>query len=157
MGHGTTWEAALAEVSGPRSRYAIIESEIDRRRCKIFEHTPPSLRAIFDTGRERSQDICLVYEDERRSFAEVMAKIDALAAAHARRSCSRGQDPQASASRRTAGRARRLMTRRGPGPWRRPSRACCRNGKPKQIQRLRKPPGKKFAKRITSAPKGAPD
>jgi long-chain acyl-CoA synthetase len=81
LGQGTTWEAAVAEVTGPGGRYAIIETEIDGRRCKIFEHAPPSLRAVFDIGRKRGQDICLVYEDERWSFAQVMTKIDALAAA----------------------------------------------------------------------------
>jgi len=81
MGQGTSWEQAVAAVTGSGAHYAIAETEIDGRRCKVFENAPPSLRAIFDTGRGRGQDICLVYEDERWSFAEVMAKIDALAAA----------------------------------------------------------------------------
>jgi long-chain acyl-CoA synthetase len=76
-----SWEEALAMVTAPGSRFAIVDAEIDGRRYKVFENAPPSLRAVFDSGRERGEDICLVYEDERWSFAQVMAKIDALAAA----------------------------------------------------------------------------
>ncbi|MBW1686130.1 MAG: long-chain fatty acid--CoA ligase, partial [Deltaproteobacteria bacterium] len=70
MAQGTSWEAALAALTGPGGRFAIVETEIDGRPCRIFENAPPSLRTIFDTGRGRGQDICLVYEDERWSFAQ---------------------------------------------------------------------------------------
>jgi long-chain acyl-CoA synthetase len=80
MGQGLTREEAVAAVTAAGSRFAIVEMEIDGRRCKVFEHAPASLRGVFDTGREHGEDICLVYEDERWSFAQVTAKIDALAA-----------------------------------------------------------------------------
>ncbi len=80
MGQELTWEEAVAAFTAPGSHFAIGETEIDGRRCRVFEHAPASLRAVFDTGRERGEDICLVYEDERWSFAQVMAKIDAFAA-----------------------------------------------------------------------------
>jgi len=81
MDHGMTWEAAVAALTGPGGRFAIVDTEIDGRHCRIFENAPPTLRDLFDTGRGRGEDICLVYEDERWSFAQTMAKIDALAAA----------------------------------------------------------------------------
>jgi len=80
MSQGMTWEEAVAAFTAPGTRFAIGETEIDGRRCKVFENAPASLRDVFDTGRELGDDICLVYEDERWSFAQVMAKIDALAA-----------------------------------------------------------------------------
>jgi long-chain acyl-CoA synthetase len=75
-----TWEEAVAAFTAPGTRYAIGEAEIDGRRCRVFERAPASLRTVFDTGRKLEDDICLVYEDERWTFADVMAKIDALGA-----------------------------------------------------------------------------
>jgi long-chain acyl-CoA synthetase len=80
MGEGMTWEEAVAAFTAPGSRFAIGETEIDGRRSRVFERAPASLRAVFDIGRELGEDICLVYEDERWSFAQMMAKIDGLAA-----------------------------------------------------------------------------
>jgi len=80
MGQGLSWEKAVAAVTAAGSGFAIVEAEIDGRRCRVFEHAPASLRAVFDSGRERGEDICLIYEDERWSFGQVMAKIDALGA-----------------------------------------------------------------------------
>jgi len=46
----------------------------------IFPQAPTSLRALFDTARERGDEIFLVYENERWSFGDVMAHVDAVAA-----------------------------------------------------------------------------
>ena len=46
----------------------------------MYEHIFPSLRTLFDTARGRGDDTFLVYEDERLSFADVMAEVDAIAA-----------------------------------------------------------------------------
>ena len=51
------------------------------QRLRVFSRTPPSLRALFATARARGEAIFLVYEDERWSFADVMARVDALGAA----------------------------------------------------------------------------
>jgi long-chain acyl-CoA synthetase len=80
MGQELTWEEAVAAITAAGSPFAIVETEIDRLRYRVFEHAPGSLRAVFDSGRGRGEDVCLVYEDERWSFAQVMAKIDAFAA-----------------------------------------------------------------------------
>jgi long-chain acyl-CoA synthetase len=71
-----TWEEACARVSAPGSPFEIIEDEQGNRR---FRHAPPNLRTLFDSAREGGDDIFIVYEDERLSFNEVFAQIDALA------------------------------------------------------------------------------
>jgi long-chain acyl-CoA synthetase len=80
MSEEMTWEEAVAAVTAPGGRFGIVEAEIDGRRYKVFESTPPSLRAFFELARGHGEEISLAYEDERWSFAEVRAKIDALAA-----------------------------------------------------------------------------
>ena len=72
---------ALAQLTGPGSFYEIVEAEIRGQRLKVFANTPPSLRALFDLARLRGDQTFLVYEDERLSFAEWIAKVDALGAA----------------------------------------------------------------------------
>jgi long-chain acyl-CoA synthetase len=71
-----TWEEACARVSGPGSPYEIIEDEHGKRR---FKHAPPNLRTVFDIARTGGDDIFLVFEDERWTFDQVFAQIDALA------------------------------------------------------------------------------
>jgi long-chain acyl-CoA synthetase len=80
MSQGLSWEEAVAAVTAPGSRFSIVEKEINGLRYRVFEHAPASMRAVFGAGRLHGEEICLVYEDERWSFAQVMAKIDALAA-----------------------------------------------------------------------------
>ncbi len=77
---GLTFDAALALLTGPGKPFAIVEAEIDGRPYRVFEHTPPSLRAVFDKARAHGDQVFLVYEDERLTFTEVMARVDALAA-----------------------------------------------------------------------------
>ncbi len=73
-----TWEEACARVCAPGSPFEILEDDHGNRR---FKNAPPNLRGIFDIAREGGDDVFLVYEDERLSFNEVFAQIDALAAA----------------------------------------------------------------------------
>ena len=44
-----------------------------------FKHVPPSLRELL-TARRGSEDVFLVYEDERWTFRQVLEQVDALAA-----------------------------------------------------------------------------
>jgi long-chain acyl-CoA synthetase len=76
-----TYEEAVAEVTAPGSPFATSTAEIGGHTYTVFTHTPPSLRALFDLARARGDRTFLVYEDERWSFAEFVARIDALAAA----------------------------------------------------------------------------
>ncbi len=80
MSEAMKWDEAVAEVTKPGGRFGLVEREIDGCGYQVFENLPPSLRALFDSGRARGDEIWLVYEDERWTFAEVMARIDAMAA-----------------------------------------------------------------------------
>ncbi|HEY4609554.1 MAG TPA: class I adenylate-forming enzyme family protein, partial [Ilumatobacteraceae bacterium] len=70
-----TWEAAVARVGASGSPFEFVEDERGDRR---FKHAPPNLRTLFDLARDGGDEIFLVYEDERWSFGEVFARIDAL-------------------------------------------------------------------------------
>ncbi|RIL00838.1 MAG: fatty acid--CoA ligase [Proteobacteria bacterium] len=78
---GMRWDEAVAAATGPGGPFEIAEADVLGRRTKVFAKAPPSLRALFDGARSRGGEIFLVYEDERWSFAETMAKVDALGAA----------------------------------------------------------------------------
>jgi len=77
---GLTFDEAVAAVTAPGQTFSIIEADVLGQRLKVFEHTPPSMRALFDSMRARGDQTFLVYEDERLSFAEVMAQADAIGA-----------------------------------------------------------------------------
>ncbi|HSB86231.1 MAG TPA: class I adenylate-forming enzyme family protein [Ilumatobacteraceae bacterium] len=70
-----SWEAACAQVGAPGSPFEIVE---DERGNRSFKHAPANLRTLFDIARLGGDEIFLVYEDERWSFNEVFARIDAL-------------------------------------------------------------------------------
>ncbi|MCU0670318.1 MAG: long-chain fatty acid--CoA ligase, partial [Myxococcota bacterium] len=80
-----SWQEAAAAATGPGKPYEIVEADVLGRRTKVFKNAAPSLRALFDTARARGDETFLVYEDERWSFADTMARVDALAAALALR------------------------------------------------------------------------
>lgn len=75
-----SYAEAVARVTGPGGLFEIVETTLDGQRLKVFKNTPPSLRALFGAARARGDATFLVYEDERLSFAEVMSRVDALAA-----------------------------------------------------------------------------
>jgi long-chain acyl-CoA synthetase len=81
MAQAKSWEEAVAELTAPGAPFAIAEAVVRGQRLRVFERTPPSLRALFDGARSRGADVFLVYEDERWDFARVMAGVDELAAA----------------------------------------------------------------------------
>ncbi len=77
---GASWDEAVAALTGPGGRFEIVEREVRGLRTRVFANAPPSLRALFDVSRGRGDDVFLVYEDERWSFARVMEHTDAVAA-----------------------------------------------------------------------------
>jgi len=76
-----TWSEAVATVTGPGGLFEIVDGEVGGQKLRLFKSTPPSLRALFSATRARGDATFLVYEDERWSFGQVMAKVDALGAA----------------------------------------------------------------------------
>jgi long-chain acyl-CoA synthetase len=77
---GLSWEDALARLTAPGAPFALGRAEVGGQTLTVFEKTPPSLRALFDTARGRADALFLVYEDERWTFGEAMAQVDALGA-----------------------------------------------------------------------------
>ena len=75
-----SYDEAAAAVTAPGERYEVETIEVGGVEVKAFKNAPPSLRAIFASARTRGDEIFLVYEDERWSFAEVMRHVDAMAA-----------------------------------------------------------------------------
>jgi long-chain acyl-CoA synthetase len=75
-----SFEAACAAATGPGGPFPIVEAMIGGQRLKVFENAPPSLRHLFAVARGRGDQVFLVYEDERWSFADAMARVDATAA-----------------------------------------------------------------------------
>ena len=76
-----TFEQAVAQLTGPDGLFAMHDEEIDGQRLPVFDRTPTNLGELFATLRTRpADDVYLVYEDERWSFADVMAHVDALGA-----------------------------------------------------------------------------
>jgi long-chain acyl-CoA synthetase len=72
---------AIAAVTAPGERFETEEVEIRGTTFTVFRNAPPSLREIVASTRARGDAVFLVYEDERWTFAEFAASVDALAAA----------------------------------------------------------------------------
>src|SRR5262245_8899732 len=75
---GTSYEEALAQITGPDSPFEIAEAVVRGQRVRVFKNTPPSLRDLWDRGRQRGDQTFLVYEDETWSWADAMRHVDAL-------------------------------------------------------------------------------
>ena len=71
-----SFEAACDAVTGPEGAFPIIEQEIGGRPVPVFKNAPPALRHLFSIARTRPKDTFLVYEDERWTFGDAMAKVD---------------------------------------------------------------------------------
>jgi len=78
---GMSWDEAVAQATKPGGMFELADAEVDGQRVRVFKNAPPSLRHLFSAARARGEATFLVYEDERWSFADVMAKVDALGAA----------------------------------------------------------------------------
>lgn len=72
---------AEARITAPGERFEMTTAEVFGRPSKVFVQSPPNLRDVLDSTRLRGDDIFLVYEDERWTFAQWIAKVDELGAA----------------------------------------------------------------------------
>jgi long-chain acyl-CoA synthetase len=73
-----TFAEAVAAVTAPGERFEIEPVEVGGVTYKTFANAPTTLREVFAPSRDRGDATFLVYEDERLSFADVMARVDAL-------------------------------------------------------------------------------
>ncbi len=68
-------------VTAPGQRFETGTRVVNGVEQIVFVNSPPSLRELWASARARGDSTFLVYEDERWSFADFMAKVDGLAAA----------------------------------------------------------------------------
>ncbi|MCP4434743.1 MAG: acyl--CoA ligase [Actinomycetia bacterium] len=74
-----SYEEALAQVTAPGQLFEVGPMEVAGREMPGFVNAPHTLKALFDLARGHGDKTFLVYEDERWSFDETFARVDALA------------------------------------------------------------------------------
>jgi len=75
------WSHALATLTAPGSAFELADGEIRGVRVRLFKKAPATLRDFVDGARAKGDATWLVFEDERYSFTDGLARVDALAAA----------------------------------------------------------------------------
>jgi long-chain acyl-CoA synthetase len=75
-----SYAEAVAAVTAPGERYETTTATVLGVPSTVFAHAPGSLRDVFAGARLQGDATFLVYEDERWSFGDVMARVDALGA-----------------------------------------------------------------------------
>src|SRR4051812_21444725 len=76
-----SYDDAVAQITAPGERFETTVLDLGGIPTTVFKNAPNSLRDIFGAARGYGDDLFLVYEDERLSFNDVMAQVDALGAA----------------------------------------------------------------------------
>ena len=74
-----TWEQAIAVVQGPGSPLELVEGAVRGNPMLVYKNAPQHLGQIYDAARAQGDKTFVVYEGERLSFGDVMARVDALA------------------------------------------------------------------------------
>tara|TARA_R110000823_G_scaffold171736_11_gene304260 strand:+ start:26680 stop:28362 length:1683 start_codon:yes stop_codon:yes gene_type:complete len=72
------FDAAIAQLTAPGAPYELETGSAGERH---YRHAPANLVEALAVGREHGEREFLVYEDERRSFAQLFAEADSIAAA----------------------------------------------------------------------------
>lgn len=76
-----TFEEAAAYLTGPGGPLEIVEVEALGRTQRVFSNIPSSVRELFvGLQNQPADNVFLVYEDERWTFAEFTARMNAIAA-----------------------------------------------------------------------------
>ena len=76
-----SYAEAVRAVTAPGERFELEDVPIAGRLTPTFVNAAPNLRAIFERARRFGDRTFIVYEGERWTFDDVMAQVDALAAA----------------------------------------------------------------------------
>jgi len=76
-----TYEEAVAQATGPGQMFELVPVTVNGVTVKVFKSAPPNLREFYAFGRMHADKPFVIYEDERRTYAETMAAADAVAAA----------------------------------------------------------------------------
>jgi long-chain acyl-CoA synthetase len=77
-----TYDEAVAQVTAPGQDLELVPwTRSDGATYQVFRHAPAHLRDLYDATRAYGDRTFLVYQDERRTYAETLAEADAFAAA----------------------------------------------------------------------------
>ena len=76
-----SYAEAVAQATGPGQMFELVPYTVNGVTYKVFKNAPPTLREFYAFGRMHGDKPFLVYEDQRRTYAETMAEADAFAAA----------------------------------------------------------------------------
>ncbi len=74
------YEQALATLTGAGGAFELVAGEVRGVPVRLFRNAPASLREFLQGARAKGDATWLVYENERYSFADGLARVDALAA-----------------------------------------------------------------------------
>jgi long-chain acyl-CoA synthetase len=72
-------QQAIAELTAPGGPFETTQTTVLGVPMTIFANAAPSLRAVFDSTRAFAERECLVYDDERWTYAELHRRTRALA------------------------------------------------------------------------------
>lgn len=78
--HYSALSQARRELTGPDAAFEIVEAEIRGQRLRTYRNAPATVRDIWLSTAQYGDRPYLVYEDERLSYAESHARVDAVAA-----------------------------------------------------------------------------
>ncbi len=71
---------ACEELTGPGGAFEIITIEVNGIAVRAYRHAMPDVRALWQSTRQFADNSYLVYRDERLTYAEAHARVDAIAA-----------------------------------------------------------------------------
>ena len=73
------YDAAWNELIAEGSPFAVTEIEVRGHPVRVFENAPPTMRALWELARLHGDKTYIVYEDEHYTYAEIDARVRALA------------------------------------------------------------------------------
>ena len=73
------FDEAWNELTAPGGPFAMTEIEVRGHPMRVFDSAPPSMRSIWELARMHGDKTYVVYEDERHTYAEIDARVRALA------------------------------------------------------------------------------
>ncbi|MET0458537.1 MAG: class I adenylate-forming enzyme family protein [Ilumatobacteraceae bacterium] len=71
--------AAWDEMTAPGAPFAMAETTVRDIPMRVFEQAPPNMRVLWETTAPFAESTYVVYEDERYTYAEIDARVRALA------------------------------------------------------------------------------
>ncbi|UTP37761.1 acyl--CoA ligase [Phenylobacterium sp. LH3H17] len=78
--HYKELKQAWTELTAPGQPFEIVEVEVRGEKLRAFRHAPPSVREIWLSTLQFADRDYLVYQDERLTYGEAHAKVNAIAA-----------------------------------------------------------------------------